>query len=52
LTYVAIAKTVPIPADSTLILDKPLNLEAGDKLKVTSSAAGDLSAFASILEIS
>jgi hypothetical protein len=51
-TYVAIAKTVPIPADSTLILDKPLNLEAGDKLKITSSAAGDLSAFASILEIS
>jgi len=51
-TYVTIAKTVPIPADSTLILDKPLNLEAGDKLKITSSATGDLSAFASILEIS
>ena len=51
-TYVPIAKTVPVPADSTLILDKPLNLEAGDKVKVTASVAGDLSAFASILEIS
>jgi len=51
-TYVTIAKTVPIPADSTLVLDKPLNLEAGDKLKITASATGDLSAFASILEIS
>ena len=50
-TYVPIAKTVPVPADSTLILDKPLNLEAGDKLKVTASVAGDLSVFASILEI-
>ena len=50
-TYVPIAKTVPVPADSTLILDKPLNLEAGDKIKITASTAGDLSAFASILEI-
>jgi len=50
-TYVPVAKTVPVPADSTLILDKPLNLQAGDKLKVTASVAGDLAAFASILEI-
>ena len=50
-TYVPVAKTVPVPADSTLILDKPLNLQAGDKLKVTASVAGDLAAFASVLEI-
>ncbi len=50
-TYVPVAKTIPIPADSTLILDKPLNLEAGDKVKITASVAGDLSVFASILEI-
>ena len=50
-TYVPVAKTVPVPADSTLILDKPLNLEAGDKIKVTASVAGDLAAFASILVI-
>ena len=51
-TYVPIAKTVPVPADSTLVLDKPLNLEAGDQVKVTASVAGDLSVFAIILEIS
>jgi hypothetical protein len=50
-TYDGGTKTVPVPADSTLILDKPLNLEAGDKIKVTASVAGDLAAFASILEI-
>jgi hypothetical protein len=50
-TFYYVAKTVPVPADSTLILDKPLNLEASDKIRLTASATGDLQAFASILEI-
>jgi|TARA_B110000908_G_C10153186_1_gene402367 hypothetical protein len=51
-TYRHIAKTVPVPADATLLLDKPINLEAGDILGLTASATGDLEVFASILEIS
>ena len=51
-TYRHIAKTVSVPADATLLLDKPINLEAGDILGLTASVAGDLEVFASILEIS
>lgn len=50
-TYRHIGKTVPVPADSTLILDKPINLEAGDILALTASVAGDLEAVVAILEI-
>jgi hypothetical protein len=50
-TYRHIGKTVPVPADSTLILDKPINLEAGDILALTASATGDLEAVVAILEI-
>ena len=51
-TYRHIAKTVPVPANSTLVLDKPINMEAGDILGLTASVDGDLEVFASILEIS
>ena len=46
-----IMKTVDVPADSTLVIEKPINLEAGDILKAVASANGDLQAFASVLEI-
>ena len=46
-----ILKTVEIPADSTVIIEKPINLGAGDKLETEASANGDIEAFASILEI-
>tara|TARA_A100001011_G_C14145409_1_gene771635 strand:- start:745 stop:1068 length:324 start_codon:yes stop_codon:yes gene_type:complete len=46
-----IMKTVEVPADSTLVIEKPINLEAGDVLKVKASAASDLEAFASVLEM-
>ena len=52
-----IAKTVVVPADSTLILDKPINLRnasngtAGDLIRATASTAGDLQAFVSVLQI-
>ena len=57
-SFFHIAKTVIVPADSTLILDKPVNLfntnnaSAGDLMRATASAASDLEAFISILEIS
>jgi len=50
-TYYHVGKTLPVPADSTLVLDKPINLEAADKLTVTASAASDLECFISVLEI-
>ena len=50
-TYYHVGKTIPVPADSTLVLDKPINLNASDKLTVTASAASDLECFISVLEI-
>ena len=46
-----ILKTVEVPADSTVVIEKPINLGAGDKLETQASADGDIEAFASILEI-
>ena len=46
-----IMKTVDVPADSSVILEKPINLGAGDKLETKASAADDIDVFASILEI-
>ena len=50
-TYRYVLKSVPVPAGSTIVLDKPINLEASDILAITASAASDLEAVASILEI-
>jgi hypothetical protein len=44
-------KTVNVPADSTLVIEKPVNLGAGDVLETQASADGDLEVFASLLEI-
>jgi hypothetical protein len=41
----------PILPGSTLVFDKPINLEAGDSIRVLSSDVDSISAFASILEI-
>ena len=52
-----VGKTLPVPADSTLVLDKPINLRnaapasAGDLIRCTASADGDLNGFCSVLEI-
>ena len=46
-----ILKTVEVPADSTVIIEKPINLGAGDILETQASADGDIEACASILEI-
>ena len=46
-----IMKSVLVPADSTLVIEKPINLEPTDVLKALASAAGDLEAFVSVLEM-
>ena len=46
-----ILKTVDVPADSTVVVEKPINLGAGDKLETQASANGDIDVFASILEM-
>ena len=46
-----ILKTVDVPADSTVVIEKPINLGAGDLLETAASANGDIDVFASILEI-
>ena len=44
-------KTVDVPADSTVVIEKPINLGAGDKLETQANANGDVDVFASILEM-
>ena len=46
-----IMKTVAVPADSTLVIEKPINLGIGDKLETQASADNDIDVFASILEM-
>ena len=44
-------KTVDVPADSTVVIEKPINLGASDKLETQASVNNDIDVFASILEI-
>ena len=46
-----ILKTVDVPADSTVVIEKPINLGAGDKLETQASQTSSIDVFASILEI-
>ena len=46
-----ILKTVDVPADTTVVIEKPINLGAADKLETQASANDDIDVFASILEI-
>ena len=56
-SFFHVAKTVQVPADSSLILDKPINLRnannasAGDLIRATADTALRLQAFVSILQI-
>ena len=42
----------PVRPGSTLTFDKPINLEAGDSLKVNASSDALMTAFLSVLEVS
>ena len=46
-----IAKNLAVPNGTTVVLDKPINLETSDILKATADASSTLQAFCSILEI-
>jgi len=51
-SYVAIAKTISVPADATLsFLENPIYLDETDILAVTASANSDLTYFVSYEEI-
>ena len=56
-SFFHVAKTVQVPADSSLILDKPINLRnannasAGDLIRATADTASRLQAFVSVLQI-
>ena len=55
-TFRHIGKSLEIDVNNTLVLDKPINLEANDKIRVIAAAnldstAPDVEAFASILEV-
>ena len=56
-TFYHIGKSLKIPVENTLVLDKPINLETNDILRVVAevnadSSAPDVEVYASILEIS
>ena len=51
-TYFYVAKNVPVPAGSTLVLDKPVDMAVGDILQMKSSASNTLHAVLGILVIS
>jgi len=42
---------IPVPAGSTLILDKPINLETLDRLRVRTASANDIDVVCAVLEI-
>ena len=50
-TYYHVAKGVPVPAGSTLVLDNPIDLEATGDIHMTASANSDAEAVLGILEI-
>ena len=50
-TYYHVAKAVPVPAGSTLVRDKPKDLEATGDVHMTASVNSDAEAVLGILEI-
>ena len=56
-TFYHVGRSLDVPANNTLVLDKPINLEENDVIRVYAdsnidSSAIEAEAFASILEIS
>jgi len=55
-TFRHIGKSLQVPIENTLVLDKPINLEANDIIRIVAelnedSTSPDVEVFASILEI-
>ena len=56
-TFRHVGRSLNVPANNTLVLDKPINLENNDKIRIYAdpnpdSSSVDVEAYASILEIS
>ena len=56
-TFFHVGKSLEVPANNTLVLDKPINIETDDILRIHAdpnpdSSSVDVEAYASILEIS
>ena len=56
-TFYHVGKGLSVPANNTLVLDKPINLENNDKIRIYAdpnpdSSSVDVEAYLSILEIS
>ena len=56
-TFFHVGKSLEVPANNTLVLDKPINIETADILRIHAdpnpdSSSVDVEAYASILEIS
>ena len=56
-TFYHIGKSLRVPVENTLVLDKPINLEDGDIIRVIAevnadSSSPDVEVYASVLEIS
>lgn len=50
-TYMYVGKNIPVPPESTLTLEKPINLESDDKIAFVCTSSNTLQAVASIMEV-
>ena len=50
-TYMHVGKNIPVPPDSSFYLEKPINLESGDKIALISNVSNVLEVVASIMEV-
>lgn len=48
---IPILDKVPLRANTTLMLEKPINLEASDSIRIKSSTGCPITAFASVMEV-
>jgi hypothetical protein len=48
---IPILDRVPIRSNTTLVLEKPINLETGDSIKIKSATGVAVTAFASVMEV-
>lgn len=48
---IPILDKVPLRANTTLVLEKPINLETSDSLRIKSSTGVAITAFASVMEV-
>lgn len=48
---IPILDKVPLRANTTLVLEKPINLEASDSVRIKSSTGCPITAFASVMEV-